>query len=250
MRAASLREKLLAALVDAAIAILVMAVVLGLGVGAAVAYAHRSAASEDEAQQDGDQEDEEDKEDEAALKPPHDGDGSDDQDDRPRGMRHRLGELLRSGALRPAFWGAGAGLAIANRNWRSPGFRVVGLRRVDARTGGPISLRSALIGVLFDQARQAATRPLFRSRAHRGRARMAELAPTVKEIEHRYAGDREARQRAVKEFYKVNDVKPFAGCGWQVAGPILSQVVLAATAIRDGQTVYDRLTGTIVVTDR
>jgi hypothetical protein len=41
---------------------------------------------------------------------------------------------------------------------------VVGLRRVDARTGGIVSVRSALIGVLFDQAWQMATTPFFRSR--------------------------------------------------------------------------------------
>jgi hypothetical protein len=53
--------------------------------------------------------------------------------------------------------GSSIGLAVAGRNWRGLGFRVVGLCRVDALTGGPVSLHGALLGQLFDQAWQAAT---------------------------------------------------------------------------------------------
>ena len=243
MRVASLRERLLAAVVDAGLVGLGMAVVVGLGIGAAVAYARvRGEDDEDKADED------EDEEDASPLRSRGDGD-LDDQDDRSRGIQHRTAEFLQSPVVGAALQGAGAGLAIANRNWRSPGFRVVGLRRVDARTGGPISVRSVLIGVLFDQARQAATRPLFRSRAHRERDRLRELAPQLKEIQHKYEADPQAQQRAMKEFYKANQVNPVAGFGWVVVGPIFSQLVLA-TAIRNGRTVYDRLTRTTVVSDR
>ena len=139
----------------------------------------------------------------------------------------------------PSLAGTGAALAFA---WS-------GLRRVDARTGGPVSIRSVLIGLVLDLARQSATRPLFRARARREQDRRKELAPRLKEIERDQVADPEARRRAVRAFYKENNFNPFAGCGWQLAGPILSQLVLAG-AIRDGRTVHDRLTGTIVVTDR
>ncbi len=245
VRVVSLRERLLAAVVDAAVVGLGMAVVVGLGIGAAVAYARvRGEDDEDNADQDED----EDVEDASPLRSRGDGD-LDDQADRSRGIYHRTGEFLQSPLVGAALRGAGAGLAIANRNWRSPGFRVVGLRRVDARTGGPMSVRSVLIGVLFDQARQASTRPLFRSRAHRERDRLRELAPQLKEIEHKYEADLHAQQRAMKEFYRANQVNPVAGFAWVVAGQILSQLVLAI-AIRNGRTAYDRLTGTIVVSDR
>jgi hypothetical protein len=244
MRSASTREKLLAALVDAAVAIAALGIVLGLGVGAAVAYTHPSAVTEVEVQQDEEREDEE-REDEE--REDEDQEDQDDEDERPRSTRYRLGELRRSHAVRTALGGARAGFAIAGRNWRSPGFRVVGLRRVDARTGGPLSVRSALIGVLFDQARQAATRPLSRSRVHATRDRRSELAPKLKEIEREHSTDGEGRRRAVEELYRANGIKRSAGCGWQVAAGVLSQVLLAATAIPDGRTVYDRLTGTIVV---
>ena len=235
----------MAALVDAAVVILGMVVVIGLGIGAAVAYTRVWGEDDgDEAAQD------EDEDAEAASPLRSRGDADlDDQDDRSRGIEHRTGEFLQLSLVEAALRGSGAGLAIANRNWRSPGFRVVGLRRVDARTGGPISVRSVLIGVLFDQARQETTRPLFRPRAHREQDRLRELAPRVKEIQHKYESDLQAQQRALMQFYKANQVNPLAPCGWLVAGPILSQLVLAI-AIRNGRTAYDRLTGTIVVGDR
>jgi hypothetical protein len=82
-----------------------------------------------------------------------------------------------------AAWSPSSGLVVAERNWRGPGFRVVGVRRVDAQTGGAVSVRSALLGVLFDQVWQA--------------------------------------------LYQANDVNPLAGCSWQLARAVISQLVLA-----------------------
>ena len=205
-------------MVDAAAAILGLAILVLLGLGAAIAYA-RVRGGDDES-------------------PGGDEENPDQSEN-----------FLQSPLMRAAVWGAGAGLAVAGRNWRSPGFRVVGLRRVDAQTGGPVSVRSVLIGLVLDLVRQSATRPLFQARARRERDRKNELAPKLKEIERDHVADPQARRRAVRAFYKENKFNPFAGCGWQVAGPILSQLVLAG-AIRNGRTVHDRLTGTIVVTDR
>ena len=161
----------------------------------------------------------------------------------------RTHEVVQTRPVRAALWGASAGLAVAGRNWRSPGYRLLGLRRVDARTGGAIGVRSALAGFLFDRARQATAGLLFRSQMRRGPDRMSELAPGLQAIERAHATDPQARQRAVSEFYRANAVRPTATCGWILAGPVVSQLVLAL-GIRDGRTVYDRVTGTIVVTDR
>jgi hypothetical protein len=51
------------------------------------------------------------------------------------------------------------------------------------------------------------------------------------------------------EFNKANDVSPFPGCGWQLAGLVVSQLVLAVGS-RGGRTVRDRITGTGVIIDR
>jgi hypothetical protein len=51
------------------------------------------------------------------------------------------------------------------------------------------------------------------------------------------------------DFYKANGLSPLGGTGWALAGPIVSQLVLAI-AIRNRRTVHDRVTGTVVVADR
>jgi hypothetical protein len=127
---------------------------------------------------------------------------------------------------------------------------VVGLRRVDAQTRGIVSVRSALIGAWFDQAWQATTGPLLGSRAQRQRDRLSALGPQLKAVQRKYADDDpQVRQRAMMEFYKPNAVNPFAGCGWQLAGPVVSQLVLALGS-RGGRTVRDRVTGTNVIVAR
>jgi 60Kd inner membrane protein len=222
MRVASLRLRLLAGLVDAAVVIGAMAGLVGLGIAGAVAYA-RVRGDEDE--QEGDEQDE------------------------PSDIHCTTRDFRQSPELRAALSGASAGFAVASRNWRGPGFRVVGLRRVDAQTGGIVSVRSALIGVLFDQAWQAATRPLFGSGAQRQRDRISALGPQLTAVKRKYADDPQARQRAMMELYKTNDVNPVAGCGRQLAGPVVSQLVLALGS-RGGRTVRDRITGTGVIVDR
>jgi hypothetical protein len=68
-------------------------------------------------------------------------------------------------------------------------------------------------------------------------------------VDGRRDWDPMARQRAVMDFYKANGLSPLGGTGWALAGPIVSQLVLAI-AIRNRRTVHDRVTGTVVVADR
>lgn len=126
---------------------------------------------------------------------------------------------------------------------------MIGLRRVDARTGGPVSVCSALIGQVFDQAWRAATKPPFDSQTQRRQDRLSALESQVKALKRQHPGDPQAHHRAVMELYEANDVNPFAGCGWQLARPVGSQLAFAL-ASRDGRTVRDRITGTSVVADR
>ncbi len=58
-----------------------------------------------------------------------------------------------------------------------------------------------------------------------------------------------ARSGATLEFYKANDASRLAGCGWLLAGPVVSQLVLALPS-DGGRTVRDRITGTVVIVNR
>jgi len=243
MEVASLRARLLAALVQAAV-ILGAAVVVGLGVVGAAAYYSRVRGTNDEHEPDRDQ----DHEDVSTLGLREDRNDVGDANGS-SGKVQRALESLEGRPMRAAVWGASAGFAVASRNWRSPGYRLLGLRRVDARTGGAISVRSALAGFLLGRAQQATAGRLLLSRMRRVHDRVSGLEPELEAIKRTYATDPEGRQRAVSELYRTHVIRPTTLWGWWLAGPILSQLVLAL-GIRDGRTVYDRLTGTTVVTDR
>jgi hypothetical protein len=238
MRVVSLRLRLLAAFVDAATVGSGMAACIGAVIAGVVGYSRRrgdKGAAYGEAE--GGQHD--------------DGQGESDaiEDDAPSRVDRAPRGSRQSPELQVALRGASAGLAIASRNWRSPGFRLIGLRRVDAHTGGGVTVRSALAGVMFDEAWQAAWRPLFRSRAKRHQTRLRALAPQLRAVERNNRGDPQARSRALTEFYRSNPVSPAGGCGWLAAGPLASQLALALSS-REGRTIRDRITGTAVIVDR
>lgn len=242
MRVVSLRLRLLAAVIDAAVFVAGMAAVIGAGIAAAAVY---NRVRGDKDAEHGDDDSGQD-----------DGGRDDDGEEEPDGAADALPSGVdgvtpasRQSPLGGALQGASAGLGIAGRNWRSPGFRLIGLRRVDAHTGGVVTVRSALIGVLFDQAWQAAWRSLFRSRVKRHRARLRALAPQLRAAEREYRGDPQARARARTEFYRSNPVNLAGGFGWLVAGPLVSQLALAVSS-REGRTIRDRVTDTGVIVDR
>ena len=241
MRVVSLRLRLLAAVIDAAVFVAGMAAVIGVAIAAAAVYSRvRGDKDAEHGEEDSGQDDDR-----------QDDDGEDEPegaaDDLPSGVDCAT-RGSRGSPLHGALWGASAGLAIAGRNWRSPGFRLIGLRRVDAHTGGVVTVRSALIGVLFDQAWQAASRSLFRSRVKRHRTRLRALAPQLRAAEREYRGDPQARARARTEFYRSNPVNLAGGCGWLVAGPVVSHLARALSS-REGRTIRDRVTGTGVIVD-
>jgi hypothetical protein len=214
--------RLTAGLIDAAALIGGIGAAVGLGIGVAIMYPRVRGKKDHEDR---------------------------DENGGPSDTRATKRRFHQSSQLHAALRGASSGLVIAFRNSRGPGFRAVGLRRVDARTGGPVSVRSALIGQAFDQACQAATKPPFDSRAQRRQDRLSALEPQIKAVKRQHTDDPQAQQQAVMEFFKANNVQPFTGCGWMLARPVISQLVLAAGS-RDGRTVRDRITGTAVIVDR
>jgi hypothetical protein len=58
-----------------------------------------------------------------------------------RTLRH----FEMSPAQHVGIWGLSAGVGVLGRNQRGPSFRLLRLRRVDVRTGGRVSVRSALV---------------------------------------------------------------------------------------------------------
>jgi hypothetical protein len=118
-----------------------------------------------------------------------------------------------SRAQQGVVWIASAGLAVLGRNWRGPGFRILHLRRVDVRTAGPVSVRSALVGEAFELASRAASDPLVGVHASRREAQLSTEAPS---------------------------------CLWPLVAGVLLRVVSEVCA-PGGRTIRDRAAGTVVI---
>jgi 60Kd inner membrane protein len=139
------------------------------------------------------------------------------------------------------------GLEVGLRNWRSPGARLLGIRRVDAATGGPISIRSIVIHHFAARLLSAPFLELARPLQRREMERMQELAPLIAELRREHADDQEAMERAMMEFYAENRVNPLRSCLW-VPGSVLA-VRGAIFLSSRGQPLPDRLAGIVVVRD-
>ena len=91
----------------------------------------------------------------------------------------RLGEWTSAPWVTRARSVLGVIWAVGMRNARTPGMRAAHIHRVDARTGGPVTVRSALTRVAFERAWSAAgkrvTDPMFEHFQAREKARQAEL---------------------------------------------------------------------------
>ena len=121
----------------------------------------------------------------------------------------RVGE---STAWRLGFVAALLPVELAIRNWRTPGDRAMGLRRVDVRTGGPVSVRSTLVRVGVHTASRELNRWIQRPLHQRSLERARGLKAELKEAREVRAGDREAQKRAMAEVLKRNPVRPWASC--------------------------------------
>ena len=152
--------------------------------------------------------------------------------------------------LHPGFTGAFASLQLTGRNWRSPGMRAVGIRRADAHTRGPVSLRSACIALVLQTAEQRISKVLTQPTLARAEARR--LA----------ANDEIDRMRAsrpdddpVALMHDAVEIRRRLGastCTWMLPRMVIRIAVEQLPALGSGsrQTLTQRLAGTADVLDR
>jgi uncharacterized RDD family membrane protein YckC len=130
-------------------------------------------------------------------------------------------------------------LTILFRNVRGPAYRVMGLRHADARTGGPVTLRSALIGAAISAVTTALVRPgqaAFRERVKR-------VEEQVHDVEQRFAEDREARVQATTRLIKDSNINPLSSFGWSFAAGLVTNFPLPGPK----RSLREIVTGTVVV---
>jgi uncharacterized RDD family membrane protein YckC len=144
----------------------------------------------------------------------------------------------------PQLLKAASGLAaLGMRNTRSPGMRVMHIRPADARTGGPVTLRSAIIRQLvgFAWGRLAArvTRPAF----ERFQGRSTALAAELEEFRRQHPDD----PKADAAFFSSKRNPGTSCCAW-IMVPIAVQHLTALVTPRR-QTISDWVAGIAVIRD-
>jgi hypothetical protein len=133
---------------------------------------------------------------------------------------------------------------VAMRNTRTPGMRIMRLRRVDARTGGPVTLHSALRRAAFGMAWSACAKRVTHPTFERYRARAKQAQDDLEAYRRTHSGD----PRADAEFYSAQRGLPGASCcGTILALYAIQQVPVTFTSRR--QDLFGWASGTMVVRD-
>jgi uncharacterized RDD family membrane protein YckC len=134
----------------------------------------------------------------------------------------------------------------------SPGFRILGLRRVDARTGESVSRRQRLIRAATRQTWQILCRRLVPVPKTQASAGHEELRSEIELAKRRYINDQQALQREVMGIY--NDKR--VGSSHMSCLPVLWRISLMVAIELPvfwsprKQSLVDRLAGTVIVRHR
>lgn len=163
----------------------------------------------------------------------------------------RVAHFAQSKPVRRGLWVTSLLGTVALRNLRSFGARMAGIQVVDAQSGGPVSIRSAVIGAAVDGAwRRLVIGQLMaplKARANESRARREALEPQLRELLRPHAGDLAEQSKIREEFYNANGIRNAdeANLLWGVVGDVL--MPLTALLSRRRQTIQQRLAGTLVI---
>ena len=147
--------------------------------------------------------------------------------------------------------GAFLALKLDEKNRVGFGARVIGIRRVDVRTGGPITARAALIGHLVMSCQQFAVKQILAPISKRSRSKRMnpEFQAELRELKRLHADDPKALEEAMARLYRDHNFNPCTSCLW----PVL--IITAARAfpmflspLRQG--LPDRVAGIVTVVDQ
>jgi hypothetical protein len=133
---------------------------------------------------------------------------------------------------------------------RSPGYRVLGLRRVDARSGGEVSRRQELIRTATRNAwRTVAKRVLPPAKVDHPLHR-EKLRSEMEAARREHADDEEALQTALMRIYQANKVDTRVSCLRPLPRLLLAAAGELPVWSSVQQSLPDRLAGTVIVVDR
>jgi len=133
---------------------------------------------------------------------------------------------------------------------RSPGYRVLGLRRVDARAGGEVSRRQELIRTATRNAwRNVAKRVLPPAKVDHPLDR-EKLRSEMEAARREHAEDEEALQTALMRVYQANKVETRVSCLRPLPRVLLAAAIELPVWSSLKQSLPDMLAGTVIIVDR
>jgi hypothetical protein len=160
--------------------------------------------------------------------------------------RARDRKMERTAATRIARSAPALALAVARRNDRSPGAYAMGLRRVEQRTGAPLTLRSALIGEVTSRALQELSVSAIGRASARSSAAVDAVRPQIRALQSELADDPAARDEAMTNLYRENNINMFSPCGWGFLSLVLVHAVPVWLSPLH-QSIPDRVAGIVAV---
>lgn len=166
------------------------------------------------------------------------------------GLR-RLPELMQARRVRIVLGVCTLTANVLLTGRRGPGSRIVGIRLVDARTGGPVGLWRATVRVGARRSWSPLMRRLTARLGQAERAKQEGMQSRIEALKREHGDDREALQQAVMEAYRENRVRPYRAC-LPALIPLLFSAAIEAPALWSPlhQGLPDKLAGTIVIRDR
>jgi uncharacterized RDD family membrane protein YckC len=154
---------------------------------------------------------------------------------------------LESTRGRLALYAFGLTTAVWSRNLRGPGYRVLGLRRVDALTGGPVGIRAALVRHLVEQSRSALLARILAPIKRQDQARRREATTEMRRLISEHTGDPQPLLTAMNE----QRIRPRSSCLWALPKLLATYATDAATLSGpDKRSLADKLARTIVTIDK
>jgi hypothetical protein len=165
---------------------------------------------------------------------------------KPSDETHREARAKR---IKRLSWISSPFVTVCIRNWRTPGARATGTRRVDARSGGRVTVRSGLIAAGVEVAWGRLSSHIYRPINRRRDKRMEAFRAEIKAIQEQYPDeDSPGRENRLQTRGRAEGASCLRWLLWQLP-PMFGRQLPALWSQRN-QTLTERLAGVVTIVDR
>ena len=121
------------------------------------------------------------------------------------------------------------------------------IRRVELASGGPVTVRGAIVHCAASNASGAVLRRVVRPWQRHNEAKLNAVQAEAQRLRREHADDCEGAQQALMELYKRHKVNPLGSCALTIVMTLAARLPVLVSPL--GQDLPDRLAGIVVVVD-